>query len=145
MKQETPPEMMYRRHMTADPARLARIRHDLYAHLLLWGRECLAADLAMCVTELLSNVHRHVDPPDCELALHNLPEGVRAAVSDRSRVLPTVRRPSALDAWAEHGRGMLLVSETADRWGATLTPTGKQVWVLLRDSGAAGGAGAVAG
>ncbi|MDX6350885.1 MAG: hypothetical protein QOF84_5675, partial [Streptomyces sp.] len=34
--------------------------------------------------------------------------------------------------WAETGRGLLLLAATAERWGTDLTPTGKQVWAVLR-------------
>jgi hypothetical protein len=86
--------------------------------------------VALCVTEILANVHRHVESPECELRLEKLPDGVLAAVSDSSRTLP--RFGAAPDWAAECGRGMFLIAGTADRWGTASTRTGKQVGVVLR-------------
>ncbi|MDJ0346985.1 ATP-binding protein [Streptomyces sp. H10-C2] len=129
MTSESPPTTAMR--LSAEPARIAAVRQVVRDQLSAWGREDLADAAALCVTEILANVHRHAGSPDCELTLDRLPEdGVRAAVSDRSRVLPVVMpRP---DCSAECGRGMHLIAMTAHRWGTTLTPTGKQVWVVLR-------------
>ncbi|MDJ0346982.1 hypothetical protein QMK19_37450 [Streptomyces sp. H10-C2] len=47
-------------------------------------------------------------------------------------VVRTPWLPSRPDCSAERGRGMHLIAMTTHRWGMTLTPTGKQVWVVLR-------------
>lgn len=121
----------YTLQLCADPAQFAAVRCIVGAHLHLWGRERLIDVAALCVTEMLANVHRHVSAPECELALLNLPEGIRAAVSDGSSVLPVVAEP---DWCAESGRGMFLLAHAAACWGAVPTATGKTVWVLLRDA-----------
>ncbi|MFK4274029.1 ATP-binding protein, partial [Streptomyces milbemycinicus] len=59
----------------------------------------------------------------------NLSNGVHAAVSDTESALPVVKEPDFL---SESGRGMFLLSKTADEWGTDLTPTGKTVWFTLR-------------
>jgi hypothetical protein len=43
-----------------------------------------------------------------------------------------VPAPVPLDWAAERGRGMRLIAMASYRWGATPTPTGKQVWVVFR-------------
>ncbi|WP_407647218.1 ATP-binding protein [Actinacidiphila soli] len=98
----------------------------------LGGGEDLSDAATLCATEMLANVHRHAGSPECELTLDRLPgagEGVRLAVSDQCGALPT---PSAPQPWTETGRGLLLLAATAERWGTDLTPTGKQVWAVLR-------------
>lgn len=117
--------------LSAEPARLGAVREAVCDQLRAWGRGDLADAAALCVTEILANVHRHAGSPDCELTLDRLPgAGVRAAVSDSSPALPVLR---PLPDWtAERGRGLHLIEAAADRWGTTLTPGGKQVWVELR-------------
>ncbi|MDX3094432.1 ATP-binding protein [Streptomyces sp. ME01-24h] len=130
MTQRTPPAAAMR--VVAEPARIAGVRRAVHAQLRAWGREDLAPAAALCVTEMLANVHRHAGTPECELTLDDLAaEGVRAAVSDRSRVLP-VASSGPPDWAAEGGRGLLLIAASAHRWGVLPTPEGKQVWVLLR-------------
>ncbi|MFF3561918.1 ATP-binding protein [Streptomyces sp. NPDC002574] len=130
MTQESPPGTAMR--VIAEPARIAAVRTAVREQLRAWGREDLAHAAALCVTEILANVHRHAGSPECELTLHDLAdEGVRATVSDRSHRLP-VPAPLPLDWSAERGRGMHLIATAAHRWGARPTPTGKQVWVVLR-------------
>ncbi|KAF4407115.1 ATP-binding protein [Streptomyces lycii] len=129
----------YRTQLLAAPQRFALIRRAVGAQLRLWGYGDLVADAALCVTELLSNVHRHAGSDECELTLEALPGssgghgaggGLRIAVADRSPVMP---RPEAEPDWcAERGRGMYLISRTADAWGASLRPAGgKVVWAVL--------------
>lgn len=53
---------------------------------------------------------------------------VRVEVSDRSAVLPMQRQPVPE---AMSGRGLVLVSSLADRWGVDPSPSGKTVWFEL--------------
>ncbi|MET9873908.1 ATP-binding protein [Actinacidiphila glaucinigra] len=130
MTQESPPAAAMR--VVAEPARIAEVRRAVSEQLRVWGREDLAPAAALCVTEILANVHRHAGSPECELTLDDLAaEGVRAAVSDRSPVLP-VPAPGPPDWAAERGRGLHLIAAAAHRWGVRPTPDGKQVWVVLR-------------
>ncbi|MGW7001831.1 ATP-binding protein [Streptomyces sp. NPDC054933] len=117
--------------LRAEPAQFGAVRRIVGACLRLWGRSGLVDAAALCVTEILANVHRHVNPPECELVLENMPEGVRAAVGDRSSELPVVAKA---DWFAESGRGMFIVANTANLWGVSPSEGGgKQVWVLLRE------------
>ncbi|GHJ28001.1 hypothetical protein TPA0910_24340 [Streptomyces hygroscopicus subsp. sporocinereus] len=119
----------YELRLRAHPQTLADVRRAVAARLRLWGREELISAAGMCVTELLSNVHKHAASPECVLLLENLSNGVHAAVSDTEFALPVVKEPDFL---SESGRGMFLLSKTADEWGTDLTPTGKTVWFTLR-------------
>jgi hypothetical protein len=117
--------------LLADPARFGVVRRLVAVYLELWGRSALEDAAVICVTEMLANVHRHVESPRCELTLQALPDGVWAGVSDSSPKTPVVGRP----AWeSEGGRGMLLLAATADQWGVcpSVDGRGKQVWVTLR-------------
>ena len=83
------------------------------------------------VTELLSNVARHVPDPRCTLELQLLGGAVLVTVYDRSAELPKITLP---DWTAEEGRGLWLLREMADDLGYALTADGKQVWVRVAAS-----------
>ncbi|MBV9024280.1 MAG: ATP-binding protein [Streptomycetaceae bacterium] len=121
----------YRQELCAHPKDLARIRRIIAAHLRRWGRGELVAPATMCVTEMLANVNKHTDSADCVLTLQNAPTAVRLTVSDTSTALPVVMEP---DWRAEYGRGMFLLSKTADAWGTDRTREGKDIWVEFRTS-----------
>ncbi|MEU7044874.1 ATP-binding protein [Streptomyces varsoviensis] len=128
---EHPPQR-FERQLVAQPRAFARVRRAVASQLRLWGRADLVPGAAMCVTELLSNVHKHTATAECVLTIDNLPGGIRAAVSDADAGMPTVKEP---DYFAESGRGMFLLSETADTWGVDLNSTGKTVWFRLETGG----------
>ncbi|WP_274558108.1 ATP-binding protein [Streptomyces spiramyceticus] len=119
----------YRQELAVDPQGFARIRRIVGAYLRYWGRDELVPPAAMCVTELLTNVHRHAGSAACVLVLQTSSSGVRIVVSDESPALPVVREP---DWFAESGRGMFLLSSTVDAWGADPTREGKDVWIEFR-------------
>ena len=119
----------YQHELTADPKRIGHVRRIVAAFLRYWGWGNLVDPAAMCVTELLSNVRRHADSDECVLLLETSATGVRIVVSDDSPKLPVALEP---DWFSDSGRGMFLLSKTADAWGAELTSSGKDVWVDLR-------------
>ena len=116
----------YRQEMTVDPNKLGLVRRIVTAHVRYWGWAPVADAAIMCVTELLSNVSKHADSNECVLLLQSSASGVRIVVSDDSPELPVVRKP---DWDSESGRGMFLLNEIADAWGADPTGNGKDVWV----------------
>jgi anti-sigma regulatory factor (Ser/Thr protein kinase) len=118
----------FEQQLTADPRTFASVRRTVAARLRLWGRDELVPAAAMCVTELLSNVHKHTPTAACVLALRDLPDGIRAAVTDPDPALPTLKEPDYFD---ESGRGLFLLSQTAHSWGVDLKSPGKTVWFTL--------------
>ncbi|KKD08260.1 hypothetical protein TN53_08415 [Streptomyces sp. WM6386] len=109
----------------------AAVRDMVRTQLRDWGYSGLVDAAAVCVTEILANVHRHVESPECELTLRRLPDGgVRVAVRDHSPVLPVwCTEP---DWETESGRGIFLIASVSDVWGVTPRNGGKQVWAQLR-------------
>jgi hypothetical protein len=85
----------------------------------------LADDVALCVTELVTNAHRHGRAP-VQLRI-DLDRGVvHVAVDDHDPRVPELR--------AGHdggGRGLAIVAALAARWGTEPQPWGKTVWALL--------------
>lgn len=113
-------------------ARLAR--RLTVAHLADWGLPHAAA--AQIVAELAANAitHGRVPGRDFRLELELRADGtVRIEVTDAcGERLP---EPCAPDGDAESGRGLMLVSALADRWGVSrdLAPC-KTVWAELDPS-----------
>ncbi|MFI8963923.1 ATP-binding protein [Streptomyces sp. NPDC053493] len=89
-------------------------------------------DVRLCVSELLTNVIRHVGegtPVTVRVAVAQAGR-LRVAVTDPDpRVWPVLREAPA---GAESGRGLALVEAVAARWGVEQGPYGKTVWCELR-------------
>ncbi|MFE7525801.1 ATP-binding protein [Kitasatospora sp. NPDC057542] len=83
--------------------------------------------------ELFANAVQHSDAPDdrhIEVRFALVNSRLRLEVHDAGSGRPTLHTPSADD---EHGRGMFLVNELAERWGCTSRPCGigKFVWAHI--------------
>ncbi|WP_101256121.1 ATP-binding protein [Streptomyces barkulensis] len=141
----------------AIPARVAEERHSFAWEITVeareievWRREVAAAVRAMGgdraavetarlgISELLSNVCRHVADRRCRLEVRQGRGTALVRLYDRSRRAPAVQVP---DWDAERGRGLWLLRETADAIGYTCVPGGKWVWftVLLGSPAGEGG------
>ena len=119
-------------------ARSVRAGRDFtIATMSRWGAAERCDDIAMVVSELLTNALRHA-PPDVDQALR--PGSVRlglvqpgrcvlCAVADPSPMAPAPKQPEVL---CEGGRGLHVISALADTWGCTPpSHAGKVVWALF--------------
>jgi anti-sigma regulatory factor (Ser/Thr protein kinase) len=95
--------------------------------LQTWKLDGFGDVTELLVTELVANVVTHVDAP-MTLRVYREPKRVRVEIDDPSSELPEVHHPDSAD---EHGRGVLLVDQLADAWGAELHEGGKTVWFEL--------------
>ncbi|MFF2117192.1 ATP-binding protein [Kitasatospora sp. NPDC058184] len=92
------------------------------------------ADTAeLLLGELFANAVQHSDAPDdhpIEIRFTLVNSRLRLEVHDAGTTHPTLRA-AAPDA--EHGRGLLLVNELAERWGCSSQPDGigKYVWAHI--------------
>jgi hypothetical protein len=105
------------RHMTVELLRVWQAPHD-------------PDDVALLVTELVTNVVDHVDGEamlTLELAL--AADSLKIAVADGSSVRPVVRE---LNTDNPRGRGLQLVQAIADGWGIEEHHGGKRVWLTLQ-------------
>jgi anti-sigma regulatory factor (Ser/Thr protein kinase) len=107
-----------------------------------WGAQDRGDDVAVVVSELLTNALRHAVPQartgsgpaarsrwPVRLGLVQPGHFVLCAVADPSPRLPEPKEPDYLD---ESGRGLHVISALSDRWGCTApTETGKVVWALF--------------
>jgi serine phosphatase RsbU (regulator of sigma subunit)/anti-sigma regulatory factor (Ser/Thr protein kinase) len=89
-----------------------------------WGLEDLLSVTELLVSELVTNAIRYAKG-DISLRLVREPESVVCEVHDTSPALPRVL---TVDKDAENGRGLHVVAQLANRWGARRTHLGKVVW-----------------
>ncbi|WP_371664954.1 ATP-binding protein [Streptomyces sp. NBC_00280] len=117
-------------HFLAEPEEVAGLRRVLRVHLGLWGLDELVDAAQLCVSELVSNVITHVGPgTPTTLAVSMKGTHLRIEVYDPdTRALPTLLDG---DVNSESGRGLELVTCTADRWGVQLLADQKVTWCEL--------------
>jgi hypothetical protein len=111
-------------------------RNFTIATLHRWGAAEGGHDIAIVVSELLTNALRHAlagsgDAPGRRLirvGLLLLRPCLLCAVADPSTVAPVLRQPGAI---GETGRGLHIVCALSDRWGYTTSGAGKVVWAMF--------------
>jgi PAS domain S-box-containing protein len=109
--------------LPADPAVVADVRSRTARQLATWGLEDIAFNTELLVSELVTNAIRHAHGPiQVRIILDSL---LSCEVSDGSSSAPHLRRA---DRYDEDGRGLMLVSQVAERWGTRHTSTGKIIW-----------------
>ncbi|KJY41058.1 regulatory protein [Streptomyces sp. NRRL S-444] len=103
------------------------MRRILRIYLASWGLAGLTHTAELALTELVSNVVRHVPGRACSVLILCGPDGLRVEVTDDC---PSPVRMARCDGGglADGGRGLRLVEAVTDRWGAEPTATGKTVW-----------------
>ena len=106
------------------PARARALAAGLVRDLHL---EPLGDDLALVVSELVTNAVRYAEPP-VELEIEATDSGVTVAVGDGSPGRPV---PRDSDEDAEGGRGLSLIRHLAADTGVRPSPPGKTVWAVL--------------
>ncbi|MEU3284019.1 ATP-binding protein [Streptomyces longwoodensis] len=106
------------------PRHLRRIARSLLAE---WELAHLTDTVELALTELVTNVHRHVPDRRCTVLLLRQPAGLRVEATDDAPPLPPVVLTA--DPEAESGRGLLLLESLVDKWGVAPQPGGgKTVW-----------------
>ncbi|WP_327189483.1 ATP-binding protein [Streptomyces xinghaiensis] len=114
----------------AAPEEVIGLRRVMRLHLGMWGLPELVDVAQLCVSELVTNVIRHVGigtPTGLTVSMRDT--NLRLAVHDPdSRSLP-VQRPA--DTEAESGRGLSLIAALAEAWGVEPGPSGKTTWCEL--------------
>ncbi|MEU5463328.1 SpoIIE family protein phosphatase [Streptomyces althioticus] len=107
-----------------DPAVVADARRTAQDQLARWGLdEELKFTTELLVSELVTNAIRHASG---RVRLRLIRERTLVCeVLDGGASAPHLRHPRAMD---EGGRGLLLVSQLAERWGTRFVPDGKIIW-----------------
>ncbi|MEU3026138.1 ATP-binding protein [Streptomyces incarnatus] len=118
-------------HLAATPKAVPELRHRLHGY---------DYDVRLCATELLTNVIEHVGdgtPVRVRVIALGIPTRTRIEVTDPDpRGMPTV--VSAAET-AECGRGLVLVSALAERWGGGARARGQDGLVRGGPGAGAGG------
>jgi hypothetical protein len=121
----------------ADAGSVRAARDFILAILRRWNAAERGEDIAIVMTELLTNALRHARPwprdprPRRPIRLGLLQPGswVLCAVADPSRAVPV---PQGLGSLGETGRGLQIVRALSDIWGYTgLGDAGKVVWAAF--------------
>ena len=97
--------------------------------LFAWGRPALVDDALILVAEMATNAMLHARS-EFIVSLSFDHATLRLSVRDASSALPALQDPNP-DSLS--GRGLVLVSAVAERWGTELLADGKVVWAELSD------------
>ncbi|MER7183940.1 SpoIIE family protein phosphatase [Streptomyces hyaluromycini] len=109
--------------LPSDPAVVSAARAYTSERLADWGLDEMAFTTELMVSELVTNAIRYgKEPIRLRLILQST---LVCEVSDTSSTAPHLRRARAFD---EGGRGLLLVAQLAERWGARHSREGKVIW-----------------
>lgn len=110
----------------AVPAEVRLLRRAAAVQLDDWGVPTIGDETALIVTELATNVIKHVGVgTSATLVLEWKRERLRVEVHDKSRSLPS---QGSAACESECGRGLHMVAAVAVDWGAIVTALGKAVW-----------------
>jgi hypothetical protein len=113
----------------AAPAEVPLLRKAAAKQLIRWGLPAAADETGLLVTELATNVFKHVgEGASATLVLERRGERLRLEVHDKSQVVPTSGQANCEE---ECGRGLHLLAALAADWGTVLTAAGKAVWCEL--------------
>jgi anti-sigma regulatory factor (Ser/Thr protein kinase) len=129
------------RDLGRNAAAVGEARQVVAAALARWGLSELAPDAELLVSELVTNAVLHART-DVALTVAVADGTLEVGITDRSPEVPLPRRGddptatpagprSAVDWWAEGGRGLRLVDLISDEWGVATLAGGKQVWFRL--------------
>ncbi len=90
-----------------------------------WCDEDLLDDIALCVSELVTNAVVHAGSAP-RILVHVRPTVIHVEISDDSDVMPVVKQADPHDT---SGRGMAILGGLSDRWGSRRrSGGGKTVW-----------------
>ncbi|MFF4348859.1 ATP-binding protein [Streptomyces sp. NPDC001530] len=113
----------------AEPAQLRTVRQAVRGALGQWGAAAVAEEAELAVTELATNVIKHVgEGATATLVLEPVDDRLRVELHDTSQAVPAV---TSADCDLECGRGLHLLSAMCVEWGTLLTASGKAVWCEL--------------
>ena len=131
------PPRIATRALGAQAGSVRAARDFTVATLRRWGTGHSSQDIAIVVSEMVTNALRHALPgpgdtrPRRPVRLGLLQQGpwVLCAVADPGKAVPVPQTPGSL---AEVGRGLQMICAFSDLWGCT-TPgdAGKVVWAMF--------------
>jgi anti-sigma regulatory factor (Ser/Thr protein kinase) len=109
----------------AVPETVGQLRHMAGLQLATWGAAHLTDAVTLAVSELATNVIRHVgEGAPAALVMETRDDVIRLELHDTGAAMPHAQHSGPEDL---QGRGLALVSAVSAGWSATPTPTGKAV------------------
>ncbi|MFJ9822681.1 SpoIIE family protein phosphatase [Streptomyces sp. NPDC101151] len=105
-------------------------RRFIREQLHVWDLDEVRDDVELLASEVVTNALIHADS-SVDVRLREYPDHLRLEVRDADPTPPVPSAVTATDeanAWAEHGRGLLIVDELASQWGKSPSGRGKTVW-----------------
>ncbi|MEV6838692.1 ATP-binding protein [Streptomyces sp. NPDC051133] len=127
MNLDIPHTPQYRLHLTVGEHSVHHIRRIVRSLLHEWELTELTFAVELGVSELVTNVVRHVPDRRCTVLLARQTAGVRAEVADGCARIPLLDLD--VDQDAECGRGLALLDAVVDKWGVSPAGSGgKAVW-----------------
>ncbi|MFJ8631958.1 SpoIIE family protein phosphatase [Streptomyces sp. NPDC093568] len=109
--------------LSAGPTAAGQARSLVSERLAEWGLGELAFTTELVVSELVTNAYRYAGGP---VMLRLIRDGsLICEVSDSSSTSPHLRQARSTD---EGGRGLFLVAQLSERWGARYGRNGKTIW-----------------
>jgi anti-sigma regulatory factor (Ser/Thr protein kinase) len=125
---ECPPVEPRRRFLLpfeAEPQAVGLLRRTVGLQLATWGASALADAALLAVSELATNVIRHVgEGAPAALVMETRDDRICVELHDTSRAMPLRGQAGPDD---ERGHGLGLVAAVSDHWFAMATPGGKAV------------------
>ncbi|MFB8272493.1 SpoIIE family protein phosphatase [Streptomyces sp. NPDC055955] len=109
--------------LSLDPAIVGQARNLTTSQLTAWELDELAFTAELVVSELVTNAIRYARAP-IQLRLIRSTSLI-CEVSDASSTSPHMRQAADTD---ESGRGLFMIAQMAERWGARYTLAGKTIW-----------------
>ncbi|MGW0574984.1 ATP-binding protein [Streptomyces sp. NPDC002920] len=110
----------------AVPAEVSQLRRATAEQLGQWGIPVAIDEAELLVTELATNVVKHVgEGASATLILEWRGERLRVEVHDKGRAIPDLKSAKWDD---ERGRGLHLLATLATDWGTVVSAAGKAVW-----------------
>jgi anti-sigma regulatory factor (Ser/Thr protein kinase) len=128
---------------SADARSVAAARNFTVVTLRRWGSRYNSQDVAVVVSELVTNAVRHAlpgpgadgPPGRVRLGLLHYRTRLLCAVADPGQAAPVPRASGSL---AETGRGLQMICALSDQWGYTKPgDAGKIVWAMFTERQAA--------
>ncbi|WP_078655737.1 SpoIIE family protein phosphatase [Streptomyces fulvoviolaceus] len=117
------PETVAHWYMAPRPQTAGQARRLTRRTLHEWGLDSMLESTELMVSEVVANAVRFASRPITLRLL--LTDVLRCEVGDDSSLVPRMRHAQLSD---EGGRGLFLVDQLSQRWGATRVSTGKVVW-----------------
>lgn len=113
----------------AEPEEVGKLRNAVRGALRRWGAAVVAEEAELAVTELATNIIKHVGQGTAAtLVMEAKADRVRLELHDKSSLAPVMGSAGCDE---ECGRGLHLLSAMSLDWGALLTVSGKAVWCEL--------------